>query len=152
LADKLPIETIGIFTPTTVLLLDPIEIFASKIVALQIRAAARDLCDVSNMINAKLFDETQTETLDFDKMDTLTYHDIKTKLKPMLRKKEQFDFDAARKLVREYLTEFIILSDNEKEFLASFRNGKYSPELLFSGETLERIRSHPMAMWKMRSS
>jgi predicted nucleotidyltransferase component of viral defense system len=61
LADKLPIETLGIFAPTTVLLFDPIKIFASKIVALQIRVAARDLYYVSNMINAKLFDETQIE-------------------------------------------------------------------------------------------
>ena len=94
--------------------------------------------------------DTAPDTLDFYKMDTLTYHDIKTKLKPMLRKKEQFDFDAARRLVREYLTKLIILSDDEKEFLASFRNGKYLPELLYSGEALERIRNHPMAMWKMR--
>ncbi|MDR3002025.1 MAG: nucleotidyl transferase AbiEii/AbiGii toxin family protein [Fibromonadaceae bacterium] len=166
---KRPIETLGIFAPTTVLSLDPVEIFASKIVALRMRAAARDLYDVSNMVNAKLFDKAQTEmlrkcivfysaigsevtpeTLDFDKMDAFTYHDIKTKLKPMLRKKELFDFEAARKQVREYLSELIILSNDEKEFLASFRNGKYLPELLYSGETLERIRSHPMAMWKMR--
>jgi len=164
---KLPIETLGIFAPTMVLSLDSVEIFASKIVALRMRSAARDLYDVSNMINAKLFDEVQKETLckcvvfytaiasdaipetfGFDKMNLLTYRDIKTKLKPMLRKREQFDFDTARRQVREYLTELLILSDAEKEFLASFRNGKYSPELLFSGETLERIRNHPMAMWK----
>jgi predicted nucleotidyltransferase component of viral defense system len=165
---KRPIETLGVFAPTAVLSLDPIEIFASKIVALLTRSAVRDLYDVSNMIHLKLFDGTHAETLrkcvvfymaietentpdflDFHKIDAFTTRDIRMKLKPMLRKQESFDLDAVRKHVREYLTELMTLSNNEKKFLISFRNGKYVPELLYSGETLERVRNHPMVAWKM---
>jgi hypothetical protein len=41
------------------------------------------------------------------------------------------------------------LSDSEKVFLTSFQRGKYLPELLYNGETLERVRNHPMVTWKM---
>jgi|LSQX01.2.fsa_nt_gb hypothetical protein len=35
------------------------------------------------------------------------------------------------------------------KFLNSFREKIYHPELLFgSGEILERIKNHPMALWK----
>lgn len=47
----------------TVLCVDPIEIFASKIVALMNRAAPRDLYDFHNMIRFGLFDERELELL-----------------------------------------------------------------------------------------
>jgi predicted nucleotidyltransferase component of viral defense system len=168
---KRPIETLGVFAPTVVLSLDPIEIFASKIVALLTRSAVRDLYDVNNMIHTKLFNRTQLETLrkcvvfytaietdnsldflDFDKIDTLTDRDIRMKLKPMLRKQEPFDLNTVRRCVREFLTELMTLSNREKDFLTSFRSGKYMPELLYSGEISEHIRNHPMVAWKMINS
>jgi len=165
---KRSIETLGVFTPTNVLSLDPIEIFASKIVALLTRSAVRDLYDVNNIIRFNIFDGIQTETLrkcvvfytaletenllesfTFEKIDMLTDRDIRTKLKPMLRQKESFDLDAVRKYVKEYLMELMALSESETDFLTSFHRGKYLPELLYSDETLERVRNHPMAIWKM---
>ena len=47
----------------TVLSVDPIEIFAAKIVALLSRTAARDLYDVHNMITHKLFGEPELDML-----------------------------------------------------------------------------------------
>ena len=163
------IETLRVFAPVSVLILDPIEIFAAKIAALLSRAAARDLYDVNNIIYFGLFDETQTdmlrkcivfyaaiggehapESFDFAKMDLLTERDIKMRLRPMLRKKESFDLNSARERVIKYLVELMELSDDEKQFLASFRNGEYHPELLFDGDTLEQVYNHPMAVWKMQ--
>jgi predicted nucleotidyltransferase component of viral defense system len=164
-----PIETFGFFTSVTVLTFDPIEVFGSKISALLSRSAARDLYDVNNMLCFGLFDETQTEMLrkcvvfyaaiggeqapeafDFIKIDALTERDIKTQLTPMLRKRGPFNLVAARERVRRYLTALLELPDNEKEFLAAFRNGEYRPELIFNGNVLERVRNHPMASWKMQ--
>jgi len=164
-----PIETLGVFSLVTVLALDPIEIFGSKIAALLSRAAARDLYDVNNMAYFGLYDETQTdilrkcvvfyaaiggeqapETFDFSKMDMLTEREIKKRLTPMLRKREPFDLAASRERVRKYLSALLELPDNEKEFLAAFRNGEYRPELIFYGDALERVRYHPMAAWKMQ--
>ena len=39
----------------------------------------------------------------------------------------------------------------EKKFLNKFENGEYIPELLFEDkEILDRIKNHPMALWKIR--
>ena len=165
---KRSIETLGIFTPATVLSLDPVEIFASKIVALLTRAAARDLYDVNNMVSYGLFDEPQIEqlrkcvvfylavcaedtpnTFAFDKLDALTYRDIKMRLTPMLRKKDSFDLDSARSQVKRFLSGLLEFSDSMKEFLSSFCDGEYRPELLFDGEMLEHVQGHPMAAWKI---
>ena len=138
---KRPIETLGIFEPVNVLAVDPIEIFAAKIAALLSRAAARDLYDTNNMVYFGLFDETQTDLLrkcvifnaaisseetplgfEFVKMDNLTIHDIRTKLIPMLRKKERFDLAAARGRVHDYLSVVLTLSENDTQFLSLFAN------------------------------
>jgi len=164
------IETLGILTPTSVLSLDPIEIYASKITALLSRAAARDLYDASNMVVSSLFDEEQSITLkkcivfyaaiggedrpiafDFTAMDKLTFHDIRRRLIPMLRKKERFDLDNKRESVKEYLNNLLQLNGDEKAFIAAFSSGEYKPELVFAGDELERIKSHPMALWKMQN-
>ena len=45
----------------------------------------------------------------------------------------------------------MILTKEEKEYLDRFENGEYIPELLFEDENiLDRIRNHPMALWKTR--
>jgi len=54
-------------------------------------------------------------------------------------------------MVKAYIAELMVLTEAEKEFLDRFENGEYIPELLFEDErTLERIKNHPMALWKMR--
>ena len=167
---KRPIETLGIFEPVEVLSLAPMEIFAAKISALVSRAAARDLYDANNMVTFGLFDETQAEMLkkcivfytavgseetpldiSLSKMDALVFHDIRTKLIPVLPKKEKFDFASARERVREYLGTVLQLDEKDKSFLSSFAKGDYRPELLFCGDELIRIANHPMALWKMQN-
>jgi predicted nucleotidyltransferase component of viral defense system len=167
----LPVETLGIFAPVKVLSLAPVEIFAAKIVALFSRAAARDLYDVNGMIEQRLFDESMSATLrksvvfyaaisganmaslfDYSNLDALTEHDMKTGLAPMLRKKEKFNLSEGRERVKKYFSTLLAANDSERQFLTLFQAGEYRPELLFDGEMLERVRNHPMAVWKMRQS
>jgi hypothetical protein len=45
----------------------------------------------------------------------------------------------------------MVLSKPEFEFMECFENKEYKPELLFQEpEILDRIRMHPMALWKIR--
>jgi len=164
-----PIETFGVFEPASVLSLSPVEIFAAKIVALLTRAAARDLYDLNNAVYFGLFDETQSEILrkctvfysavaggdasarlDFSRIDTITRHKIKTDLLPVIRKNDSFDLEAAQKRVKSWLSDVLVLTDDERMFLTAFSKKEYRPELIFGGEELERVRNHPMALWKMR--
>jgi len=164
------IETLGILDSFKVNSLASIETFASKIVAMLTRAAARDLYDINNMIYFGLFDETElpllkkcaifyyavgggavSETCNLGKIDELTEYKIRTDLYPVIRKKERFDLTAAKQRVSDYLSMFSVISDNETTFLRAFKNGEYHPELLFEDTLiLERIRNHPMAIWKTR--
>ncbi len=125
--------------------------------------------DLNNMVYYGLFDKTELETLrkcvvfysavagdvvpeafDFDRMDTITEHRIKTDLFPVIRKKEKFDLAAAKARVKEYLSSLFILTEHEQKFLSAFRAKDYRPELIFESEALERVRNHPMALWKMQ--
>ena len=150
--------------------LNVIEIFGSKINALLNRAAARDLYDTYNMIRFKLFDEMEEKLLrkcvvfyaavsakeinkDFNTaaIDSLTNHKIKTYLLPVLTKRESFDLETAKKVVKDYLNELLVLTPSEKEFLDHFEKKVYIPKLLFDDpEIIKRIENHPMALWKTR--
>jgi predicted nucleotidyltransferase component of viral defense system len=164
-----PIETLGAFTPTNVLTLDAVELFAAKIAALIARTAPRDLYDVDGMVCRSLFDDSQLEMLrkcvifyaavsgdvssgilGLDRLASITDYRVRTELLPVIRKKERFDLSAAQKRVHDFLAPLLALTDDEKEFLSAFTGGHYRPELLFSGDALGRVREHPMALWKTR--
>lgn len=157
-------EPIGV----SVLSVAPIEIFASKIVALINRTAPRDLYDIYNLVKFGLIDESDEPLLrkcvvfysaigaesppfefQFNMIDQVTQNRIKTDLYPVLRNKDKFDLKTAQMQVKAWLESLLKLEDNEQEFLDAFRNKTYQPELLFeSTEIVERIRNHPMALWK----
>jgi predicted nucleotidyltransferase component of viral defense system len=168
------IETLGIFKPTELLCVDPIEIFASKVVALLTRTAMRDLYDISNLLKYGIFNEgdysmmrkcvvfyaaiagdpRNTEhCLDLSglkKIDGITYHKVRTELIPVLSKTDGFNLENAKKAVREFITKLLVLMPEEREFLKSFQESEYRPELLFDGQDLERVRNYPMALWRTR--
>ena len=148
------------------------ELFGGKIKALIERSAPRDLYDVHNMINFKVIrsDEyhllrkivifylmvgakkTVALPLNFDNLDAVKYPQIRASLMPILRKNEQFDFEKAKKTVKEYLVELMRLSADETLFVENFSRGIYQPDLLFDDDAIiERIREHPMAVWKMKN-
>jgi predicted nucleotidyltransferase component of viral defense system len=169
-AEERPIITEHFSSEYKVKSLAPIEIYGSKINALLSRAAARDLYDARNMIHFGLFDESEEEllrkcvvfyaavsakdinkTFDTKAIDSITQRKIKTDLLPVIKRKDDFELESAKKLVKEYISDLMVLTKEEKEFLDRFENGEYIPELLFDDkEILDRIKNHPMAIWKTR--
>jgi hypothetical protein len=169
-ACDIAVRTSEVFVPFPVRVVAPVEIFASKIVALADRGAARDLYDLNNMIFYGLFDEPDITLLrkcavfylavagdvaargfGSERIAEITPHKIKTDLYPMIRNAERFDLQAARERVTAFLNEHMSLSDNETAFLQRFAAGSYEPELLFNDdEILRRVENHPMAAWRIR--
>jgi len=145
------------------------ELFGSKIKALIERTAARDLYDVYTMLKQGVFSDSEQQMLrktilfylavggnippmneyKFDAIEKLNFNQIKRKLIPVLKKNDKFDFEVAKSVVRAYLSELMILTDVERQFVEKFNQGIYHPELLFDEpEIVDRIKEHPMAIWK----
>ena len=151
----------------------PIEIYAAKLCALLSRTTARDLYDVYTLSKYNLFDNEEKrllkqcfmleyiavndyklEDMDIEKIEKLKRQDIKTKLLPTLkdRNPKKSNVDEMKREVREYLKDILIVDDNIKEFYDKFQKGIYEPELLFDDkEIIERIKEHPMIMWKLNN-
>lgn len=154
-----------------VLSLMPMEIFAAKINALLSRAAARDLYDTYNMINFGLFDDSEMDILrrcvvlytaisqeeildeyDLDKIDFITIRKLRTDLLPVIKKGEFVELEHIKKIVKSFIRELLVLTEEEKEFLRLFKLKVYKPELIFNNvDILNRIREHPMIMWKLQA-
>jgi len=151
--------------------LAPLELFGSKIKALMERTAARDLYDVYNMISQSIFSDDELNSLrkvvifylavggsyspktsySFEAIDKLKFSQIRAHLIPVLRKSEHFDLEEAKREVNFFLTKLVVLTDDEKNFVENFNSHIYSPELLFNSmDIIERIKKHPMAIWKTR--
>jgi len=166
---KVVVESID--CETSILTVSEIEIFGSKIKALLDRAAARDLYDVNNMIRFELFDGCDKEMLkkcalfymavgndkvpdgiNLSKIDDISFHKIRTDLLPVKRKSEEFDLLKVKEQVKNYLEDLMQLTDKEKQFMTCFEQKEYLPELLFDNkEIIERLKKHPMALWKIQN-
>ena len=150
--------------------LAPLELFGSKIKALIERAAPRDMYDVNRMIKEDIFKEDQMYMLrkivvfylavggknkpekaySFERIRNIKFPQIRSALIPVLKKTEKFDFEEAKTNVISFLSGFLIPGDAEKDFIESFNQGEYKPEVLFNDhEIVKRIKEHPMALWKM---
>ena len=155
----------------TVLSVAPVEIFASKTVALLTRTAPRDLYDMHNMVKYALFDKSEEamfrkctvfysaigaeqppEKFELDNIVKVSSQQIKRDLDPVLRKGERFDLELVQQEVREYLASILMPTKEEELFWKIFSEGSYHPGLIF-GESNElvNIAKHPMALWKCRS-
>ena len=145
----------------------PMEIFAAKGNALISRAAARDLYDWGNLIAKNLFvDErdifrkcfafyatisAETVNRDFDTsaIDSLKFGKIRRDLFPVLSRKDNFMLDERKQKAKDYITDLMQLTHQEQEYMDRFIAKEYVPELLFDDEEIvERIKEHPMALWK----
>ena len=68
-----------------------------------------------------------------------------------MKKNDPFDFETAETAVTEYLNQLMAITNNEKLFIAKFNQNIYQPELLFDDNAvIERIRNHPLAVWKIK--
>lgn len=162
---------IDFISPIRIQSLAPIELFGSKIKALVERTAARDLYDVYNMIDQSVFSNDEMDALrkailfylvvggakppktfyNIDAIDQLKFAQIRASLLPVLRKTEHFEFEEAKRLVKSYLMNLMVFTEREKSFVDRFNKGIYEPDLLFDQkEIVERIKNHPMAIWKTR--
>ncbi len=91
-------------------------------------------------------------------VDTLKYFQgskrfpqIRSQLLPVLRRSERFDFEQVKTAVKSFLSNLLVLTDTEMEYVAKFNHREYAPELLFDdNDIVERVKSHPMALWKTR--
>ena len=91
---------------------------------------------------------------DTSAIDKLTFDKIRRDLFPVLQgcEKVKFDLEGRKVSAKSYLDELMKLTPSEEEFMDSFINGEYKPELLFDDvNVLERVRNHPMALWKCRT-
>ena len=150
--------------------LSPLELFGSKIKALIERAAPRDMYDVNRMIKQKIFKDDQMDMLrkivvfylavggknkpekeySFERIQNIKFPQIRSTLIPVLKKTEKFDFKEAKANVVSFLSKLLILGDAENNFIDSFNQGEYRPEILFDdSDIIERIKEHPMALWKI---
>ena len=114
------------------------EIFAAKTNALISRAAARDLYDFCNMADMKLFSGEE----DMFRKCIIFYATISAKEVNLEGKKQQ---------AKEYIASLMKPTEAEMDYMESFIAKEYKPELLFEdAEIIERLRNHPMALWKCK--
>lgn len=149
----------------------PIEIYATKTVALLTRGAARDLYDMNYMVSHDLFSGEELELyrqcvvfylavatespimdIHYRSIDLITPHKITTDLKPVIRDRDAFELEQAKETVMDFLDDNLFFTEMDIAFLKEFQNGSYRPELIFRGETLKRIENHPMAIWKTQKN
>ena len=145
------------------------EIFAAKTNALLSRAAARDLYDFCNMVDMNLFSGKEdmfrkctifyatisakevNKTFDTSAIDSLIFPKIKSDLFPVLAVRDKFDLDGKKQQAKDYIATIMRPTGEEAEYMERFEVKDYKPELLFEdAEILERVRDHPMALWKCK--
>ena len=151
----------------TIRMAAPMELFAAKGNALISRAAARDLYDWGNLIAENLFAderdmfrkcfafyatisaETVNRSFDTSAIDSLKFDKIRRELLPVLSKKDNFKLDERKQQAKDHIADLMQLTDREQEYMDLFIAKEYVPELLFDDEEIvERIKEHPMAVWK----
>ena len=145
------------------------EIFAAKTNALISRAAARDLYDFCNMADMKLFSGEEdmfrkciifystisakevNKKFDTSAIDSLVFSKIKSDLLPVLAVRNKFDLEGKKQQAKEYIASLMKPTEAEMDYMESFIAKEYKPELLFEdAEIIERLRNHPMALWKCK--
>lgn len=145
----------------------PMEIFAAKGNALISRATVRDLYDWGNLIAENLFKDerdmfrkcfvfyatisakTVNRNFDTSAIDSLKFDKIRRDLFPVLSKKDNFMLDERKQQAKDSIANLMRLTEREQEYMDRFIAKEYVPELLFDDiEIIERIRDHPMAIWK----
>lgn len=150
-----------------VLILAPEELFASKMIALMARHAARDLYDIDQLSMKKDFalKKRLLKTCaifygiinreDFRKMSPeivgkVSHTDIKRTLSPLLQRGLNYDLAKSQDQVKQFLKPLFRFTKKERQFVDSFFEGIYEPSLIFNSNTFSPgISRHPMVEWKL---
>ena len=96
---------------------------------------------------------TKDVNKDFDTsaIDSLVFSKIKSDLFPVLATKDKFDLEGKKQQAKEYIESLMKPTEAEMDYMERFIAKEYKPELLFEDtEIVERIRNHPMALWKCK--
>lgn len=166
--------SISFLSSFKVITLHPYELFGSKIKALLERCTIRDVYDVYNMIKENLFNNDEyifikkcvvfymaigrTTERSYDevindfksKINAFMVEKIPQYLSSTLKNDDSFTMKVAVNTVKDFIINFLELSEEETHFINEFENGKYLPELLFKDEEIiDKINKHPMALWKI---
>lgn len=141
------------------------ELFAMKINALIDRSKPRDLYDSIFLIeNMKMLDQDalrkaaifylslnnhfKIDSSLFDNIKTINYRNIKTELLPVLKKGEIYNLVESQTKVIDMLSDLLVLTESEKQYLNEFSKGNYHPSLLFDDSIATKAKDHPMAKWR----
>ena len=69
----------------------------------------------------------------------------------MLAVRDKFDLEGKKQQAKDYIAMIMRPTKEEMEYMERFETKDYKPELLFdNAEILERVRNHPMALWKCK--
>lgn len=152
-----------------ILVLNKTEIFASKLNALLDRGAVRDLYDINNMIQNKIFSPADFELLKksfifytalsqekipseytFEKIDAINTRKIFAELLPVIHNGTFVHIEEMKNSTKQFYSKNLMPTQNESDFLELFSQKKYNPALIFSDtQILKNIENHPMVAWKM---
>ena len=88
---------------------------------------------------------------DFEtKINAYMVEKIPQYLSSTLKKDVKFSISDAVNRIKFFISNLMKLSDLEIKFVNEFESGKYYPELLFNDQNIiNRIKDHPMALWKI---
>jgi len=156
----------------SILALNKVELYGSKIAALIGRTTARDVFDVFQLVNNQIILDNELDILkkcsifyllmsnefqpigdllnQFKKnMENLSFSTIKRNLIPLLHVGQRIDTDPFKKTVSQFIETLFELTETEQKYIDSFNAGEFKPELLFDKAIADRLKEHPMALWKM---
>lgn len=156
----------------SVLGMDKIELYGSKIAALIGRTTARDIFDVSEMIRHGVIKEEEMDILrkssifyvmlsnEFQgfnnlisqfniNIEKIDFMNIKKNLIPMLKVGTKIELNSFKKLVVEFINQLFILEKDEQKFIDLYNNGQFEPSLIFDEKIANKLIRHPMIIWKM---
>lgn len=89
--------------------------------------------------------DTLNKSFDTSAIDTLDFNKIRGDLFPVLNNKDNFQLDERKKIVKNYISDLMVLTTKEKEYLDRFEEKKYMPELLFEdAEIMQWITPVPI--------
>lgn len=168
--------TISFLNVPKALTLNVYELYGSKIKALLERCTIRDVYDVYHMISSKLFSDSEYQNVkkcvifymaigntsersfndvlnDFEgKINAYMLNRIPQYLSSTLRKGDTFSLVDAVKEAKDFIQNFMELTKEEEKFIRECEKGNYHPEILFDDKSIvDRIKNHPMALWKKSS-
>lgn len=66
---------------------------------------------------------------DLSTVEGLKWRNIQQTLIPVLRRKENFDFESAKSNVKKFIKDILVLDKNEILFIEHFSRKEYMPEL-----------------------